>query len=56
MSRLRADFGCSTIAQAKKKLAKLEQEVEELEREYQTKLTTFEKEYEHYSQQTNDNL
>lgn len=42
---LREEFGCSTLKEAKNKLAELEQQQEEEEEKYQRKLEAFEKEF-----------
>lgn len=45
MERLRKEYGCKTIKEAKTLLAKLNTDLDESEQEFETLLTTFEKEY-----------
>jgi len=41
MKRLKDEFGCSTIAAAKKKRKKLKKQAEEIEAEYEQQITAY---------------
>lgn len=47
MERIRKDFGCGTLRDAKRKLVSLDREIERLTQEFETKLRAYEKEWIH---------